>query len=82
MSTKREELNFHVTNAAKCLNLKAALNIIPKSTLENTSSGKMIKHRKKDHVNVKIKTDCVGKKRAPQGNLVIRVSNGSDAVQI
>ena len=28
------------------------------------------------------KTDCVGKKRAPQGNLVIRVSNGSDAVQI
>ena len=39
MFTKKEELNFPVTNAAKCLNQKEVSNIIPKFTLENISSG-------------------------------------------
>ena len=42
MSTKKEEQNFPATNVAKFSNQKAASNIIPKSTLENISSGNMI----------------------------------------
>ena len=42
LSTKKGEQNFPATNVAKFLNQKAASNIIPKSTLENISSGNMI----------------------------------------
>ena len=47
MSTKKEEPSFPATNVAKCLNQKAALNIIPKFTLGNISSGNIIEHVKK-----------------------------------
>ena len=45
MSTKKEELNFPVTSAAKCLNQKEVSNIIPKFTLENINSGNTTEHK-------------------------------------